>query len=215
LGSAYKDNPTILGYDHNEPHDMPVPTTPNNYVASVATAHGIPLATATAMGQSMVDALRAAGDQKFVVIDMDHWANTHYFVTQYGADPTPWITDTLPYSKIVYSGHYYFDGDHSGLYGPGATPPSNEVVRDDVVPFFAWCQDRKLICYEGEFGVPNTAEWQPSLRYFLSLTKQYNIWWTQWAGGDIYSSPTTLQPTNSFTTDRLQMTTLQQFLKGE
>lgn len=212
LGVAYRDNATVIGYDQNEPHDMPVPTTPHNYSTEVAAKNNVSVATASHMGQSMLDAIRSAGDTKFVVVEMDHWANTHYFAAQYGNDPTPWITDTLPYSKVVYSGHYYFDSDHSGIYASGATPPSDAQVTADVTPFFSWCQNRNVICYEGEFGVPNTIEWQASLLHFLDLTKKYSLWWTQWAGGDIYSSATTLQPTSSYTLDQLQMTTIRGFL---
>lgn len=212
LSEAYGNDPTVIGYDQNEPHDMPVPTSPANYSAAVAAQNGVPEATASLMGQSMVDAIRAAGDTKFVVVEMDHWANTHYFSAQYGSDPAPWIADTLYYPKVVYSGHYYFDADHSGIYAPGSTPPTDAQVAADVTPFFSWCQSHSLICYEGEFGVPNTAEWQPPLAYFLGLTRQYSLWWTQWAGGDIYSSVTTLQPTNSFMTDQLQMETMKNFL---
>lgn len=213
MAQAYKDDTTILGYDHNEPHDMPVPTTTSNYSPTVAASNGVPVATVTAMSQAMVDALRTAGDSKFVVVELDHWANTHYFANQYGTNPDPWVKDTLTNSKIVYSAHYYFDSDHSGFYGPGTSAPTSSWVSNDVEPFFQWCQGRKVICYEGEFGVPNTSEWQPALQQFLGLMKQYSIWWTQWAGGDMYASPTTLQPTNSFTTDRLQMTTIDNFLK--
>lgn len=213
MSNAYKNDPSILGYDQNEPHDMPVPTAPNNYSAAVAAKNGVSEATATLMGQAMVNEIRATGDTKFVVVDMDHWANTSYFTTQYGANPDPWISDSLSTSKIVYSGHYYFDADHSGLYAQGSVPPTDSSVSADVEPFFQWCQAKNAVCYEGEFGVPNTSEWQAALSHFLGLTKQYSIWWTQWAGGDIYSSATTLQPSNSFTTDQLQMTTIQNFLQ--
>jgi hypothetical protein len=212
LSAAYKDNPTVIGYDQNEPHDMPIATTPDNYSAEVAARNNVPVATASVMGQAMVDAIRSNGDDKFVVVEMDHWANTHYFPVQYGADPQPWIKDSLPFPKVVYSGHYYFDSDHSGLYASGGTPPTDAQVTADVTPFFSWCQRHEQICYEGEFGVPNTAEWQAPLLHYLDLMHQYNMWWTQWAGGDIYSSSTTLQPTSSYTLDRLQLTTIRAFL---
>lgn len=212
MAKAYKDDAAILGYDHNEPHDMPVPTTNSNYSAAVALKNKVPVATATEIGQAMVDALRAAGDTKFVMVELDHWANTHYFTNQYGANPDPWIIDAVSPSKVVYSAHYYFDSDHSGFYPESSHAPTDSWIDNDVKPFFEWCQNRKVVCYEGEFGVPNTSEWQPALRHFLDLMKQYNIWWTQWAGGDMYASQTTLQPTNSFTTDRLQMDTIDKFL---
>ncbi|HKX23645.1 MAG TPA: cellulase family glycosylhydrolase [Candidatus Saccharimonadales bacterium] len=212
LSNEYKNDPAIIAYDHNEPHDMPVPTVPANHSEADAAKNGLPLATTTAIGQSMLDAIRANGDDKFVVFEMDSWANTHRFEQQYGVDPEPWIKDTLPYSKVVYSGHFYFDSDHSGLYPNSSTPGSLSSVSAELEPFFRWCQERKQICYIGEFGVPNTPQWQPAIMHFLHLTKQYNIWWTQWAGGDIYSSPTTMQPTNSFLTDTLQMLTIRSFL---
>lgn len=212
LSHEYKADSAIIAYDHNEPHDMPVPTTPQNHSAAIAAANGVSVATASAIGQSMVDAIRAAGDDKFVVVEMDHWANTHRFQQQYGANPDPWIKDTLPYSKVVYSGHFYFDSDHSGLYPGGSAPGTLDSISAELEPFFQWCQARKQICYIGEFGVPNAPLWQPALTHFLELTQKYDIWWTQWAGGDIYSSPTTMQPTNSFLTDTLQMLTIRSFL---
>lgn len=212
LARAYKDHPSIIAYDHNEPHDMPVPTIPANHSSVAATRNGLPLATTTAIGQSMVDAIRSVGDDKFVVVEMDSWANTHRFEQQYGVDPEPWIQDSLRYSKVVYSGHFYFDSDHSGLYPSGSSPGALAGVVAELEPFFAWCQSRKQICYIGEFGVPNTPQWQPALTQFLTLAHRYDIWWTQWAGGDIYSSPTTMQPTNSHTTDMLQMITIRSFL---
>jgi hypothetical protein len=215
LSDAYKGDPTVIGYDQNEPHDMPVPTSPVNYSAGIAAQNNTIEATASVMGQSMLNAIRATGDDKFVIVEMDHWANTHYFPTQYGNDPSPWITDTLPYPKVVYAGHYYFDSDHSGLYAAGSVPPTDTQVAADVTPFFSWCQSRKLTCYEGEFSVPNIAEWQEPLTHFLELTRQYSIWWTQWAGGDIYSSATTLQPISSYSLDQLQMKTIRSFLEAQ
>ena len=213
IAAAYKDDSTVIGYDENEPYNMPVPTDPTNYSAAVAAKNGKSIATATLIGQAMVDALRAAGDTKFVSINMDHWANTHYFTTQYGPNPEPWIIDSLKYSKVVYSGHYYFDQDHSGFYAVGSSPRTNEQITAEVEPFFAWCKDQKQICYIGEFGVPNTPEWQPAMTHFMKLMKQYDIWWAQWAGGNTYSSQTTMQPTNAFATDQLQMTTIESFVK--
>lgn len=211
LATAYKDESAVFGYDHNEPHDMPVQTTQNNYSYAAAKSNGVPVATATQTAQTMVNAIRAAGDTKFVMVEMDHWANTHYFSTQYGANVTPWITDTLSPEKVVYSGHYYFDSDHSGMYGDGEVK-TNESIDSDVSPFFDWCTNQKALCYIGEFGVPNTAEWQPALKHFLQQMQDHNIWWTQWAGGDLYSSITSLQPTSSFTLDTLQMETIAPFL---
>jgi len=69
-------------------------------------------------------------------------------------------------------------------------------------------------CYIGEYGVPNTSKWQPTLTHILNLMHTYSIASTQWAGGTLYSSITTLQPTSSFTVDRLQMTTILDFLSS-
>jgi hypothetical protein len=212
LSQAYKTEDTIFAYDHNEPHDMPIPTVPTNYSAAVAAANSVPTATATVIAQHMTDAIRATGDTKFIVVDMDHWANTHYFQTQYGINPTPWVIDTLSPQKIVYSGHYYFDSDHSGTNYGSSTPQSAAAVSAEVTPFFQWCNDKLVACYMGEFGVPNTSQWQPIMTDFLGMMKQHNIWWAQWAGGDLYSASTTLQPTSSYTVDRLQMTTISDFL---
>ncbi|MGD8374035.1 MAG: cellulase family glycosylhydrolase [Candidatus Woesebacteria bacterium] len=211
LGETYKDESTVFAYDHNEPHDLPVSTSTDNYSYQVAAANGVQVATATQLGQTMVDSLREVGDTKFVMVEMDHWANAHYFGTQYGTNAAPWISDSLSPQKVVYSGHYYFDSDHSGIYSDPTTP-SNEQIAADVTPFFDWCSKNQALCYIGEFGVPNTSTWQPSLAYFLQTMENYNIWWTHWAGGDLYSSVTSIQPTESFTIDQMQMDTIEPFL---
>lgn len=213
LSQYYKDESTVVAYDHNEPHDMNIPTNTGNYSAAVASANNIPTATTTVIYQKMLDAIRANGDSKYIVVEMDSWANTHRFATLYGTNASPWVIDTLNPAKVIYSGHYYFDSDHSGVYADNNTP-SDSLVISEVTPFFSWCNNRRVYCYIGEYGVPNTSIWQASMTNFLNLMHQYGISSTQWAGGNAYSSITTLQPTSSFTVDRLQMTTIQNFLNS-
>jgi hypothetical protein len=46
----------------------------------------------------------------------------------------------------------------------------------------------------------------------MQYMDEYGVYGTHWAGGSWYTSPTTIQPENNYTTDRAQMTVLQKHL---
>lgn len=195
IATAYANNSTVYGFDiMNEPHDMPVPTTTSNYNTN---------ATVTLMHQASINAIRLVTATKWILCCFDSWGGAQSFVGQYGTDPEPFLTD--PANKLIYSFHYYFDDDHSGTF-PIAFKSSNESrISDEVAPVMSWAQGRGLRVHCGEYGVPNTAEWQVCLTTFLGLCNLYNVWANHWAAGDPYTSTTTLQPTSNYTIDRLQM----------
>ena len=83
----------VWGYDiMNEPHDMPVATTSANYNTT---------ATWTLAARAAITAIRAVDTSKAIVVETDQWAGAQSFVSQYGANPTPWWTD--PNNKLYYS----------------------------------------------------------------------------------------------------------------
>lgn len=202
LSEEFKDGSIVIGYDlMNEPHDMTVPTTTSNYTSG---------ATATDMFQAAVTAIRANNDNHYCIVELDAWGGVQNFTDIYGSNPTPWITDAL--DRTIYSGHYYCDDNHCGSYADAFASTNNTNITNDVTAFFAWCQNRGVKCLLGEYGVPNTSDWQVCLTTLLSLCNTYNVWATQWAAGDWYGSPTTLEPTSSHTVDRLQMTEIVKYL---
>lgn len=195
IATAYVGNTTVYGYDlMNEPHDMPVATTSGNYNST---------STWTLAAQAAITAIRAVDTNHFILAELDGWAGGQAFTANYGSNPTPWWTDSA--SKLVYSFHYYFDNDHSGAYALAFASSNNTNISSQITPVMSWAQSHSLHLHCGEFGVPNQVSWQVCLTTFLDLCNTYNVWTNHWAAGDFYSSTTTLQPTNSYNTDALQM----------
>src|SRR5258706_4702 len=205
LSLAYLNNTGVYAYDlMNEPHDMPVPTSTSTYNST---------ATVTQMMQAAITAIRANGDQKYIIAELDSFAGAQNFTTLYGSNPTPWLTDSL--HKTYYSFHYYFDSDHSGTYASGYQASSLTNISPDVTPICQWAQANSVPLFCGEYGTPNDDNnWLAVLETFLGILDTHSVAATHWAMGDFYTSVTTLQPTSSYTTDRLQMQALLNHLSG-
>lgn len=196
LADHFKNNINVYAYDlMNEPHDMPTPTSPSNYLTT---------STWTQAAQAAINAIRTLDTDHYIIAELDAWAGGQSFVSSYGSNPTPWLQDDA--NKLVYSFHYYFDPDHSGSYSSSYTPSALNRIETEVVPLMQWAQTRNLRLHCGEYGTPNDDEsWLTAMTAFLEYCNTYNVWANHWAAGDAYSAVTTLQPTNSYTTDRPQM----------
>ncbi|WP_144018783.1 glycoside hydrolase family 5 protein [Demequina sp. NBRC 110056] len=99
LADAWGDHPAVVGYGlMNEPHDIG---------GDSATA----AATWESVSQAAVDALRAAGDERLILVagydwsSLARWAGTH---------PTGWIDD--PADAFRYEAHHYWDQHGAGEY---------------------------------------------------------------------------------------------------
>lgn len=200
LATEFKNDAAIFMYDlMNEPHDMPVPTTPSNYNTT---------ATTTLMVQAGINAIRAVDTARWISIPADHWQGIQNFTTDYGTNPSPWWTDSA--GKTMLSFHYYQDGDHSGSYYGDWGQSNRDNLPTDVTPAFAWGTAHSVPVFMGEYGVPNAnttsaANYRQDLGTLLGLMDQYKVSGTHWAAGQQYSSASTLQPTNNYTTDVAQM----------
>ncbi|HXH79497.1 glycoside hydrolase family 5 protein [Nocardioides sp.] len=196
VAARYKAHPAVWGYDvMNEPHDMPVPTSPTTYNTT---------ATATLLNRAGLAGIRSVDTVHPVVVELDQWGGMQNFVNNYGTDPTPWVPDT-GVNKVYYSAHYYQDSDHSGTYA-GANATWAVAYRDrlsgNVTPMLSWGQTRALPIFLGEFGVLNdtstsAAEWRTDLNTLLGLFDQYGAHATYWAGGPAYTSATSLTPSST------------------
>jgi endoglucanase len=210
----------VYGWDlMNEPNGMPTSTTPSNYNNG---------SSVTTMEQAAITAIRATGDTHYIVAETDSYAGLQAFVSQYGANPTPWLSD--PLSKTYYSFHYYFDGDHSGNYsganqslaGSGLSVFQAGIYLATVAQWAIAnnvyiASTTQPAIWIGEYGVPNVTtpigggqtityqDYLTSENDFLNVMDQYNIAGTQWAAGSWYSSPTALSPANGYTQDADQM----------
>lgn len=192
LSEVFKDDSTVLAYDlMNEWHDMPVPLTSLTYNST---------ATSTLANQAATDAVRANGDGKYIIWQWDSYSNTHKGPGQasglFGTNPEPWWDD--PSGKVVISGHYYPDDDHSGRFQTAYQASHLTRIESEFRPTLKWCQDNNVIFFMGEIGVPaDDADYTNCLRACLQVMTEYGqVWVSPWAMGDHYDAPTALDPTD-------------------
>src|SRR5262249_33691223 len=77
MSKAYKDNPDVMYDLMNEWHDMPVPLTGPSTVAT---------ATSTLANQAAINAIRANGDTKYIIVEYDSYSNMHRFTEFFGSN---------------------------------------------------------------------------------------------------------------------------------
>lgn len=192
LAARYAGNAAVWAYDLcNEPHDMPVPTSPSTYLTT---------ATVTLMYQAAIGAIRAADANTWIILNLDQWSGFQSFVSQYGSNPDPWWSD--PSGRTMVGAHYYQDDDHSGSY-TGSHATWTQALRDripgEVTPLLDWAASRGVQVFAGEYGVPFAAgtdqdNWRADLNTFLGLLDAYRAHGTYWAGGTHYTAATSLEP---------------------
>lgn len=207
LATAYVNEPAVFMYDlMNEPNSMPVSTSPSNYLTTSST---------TLMNQAAINAIRLVDKNKWICIESDQFTGIQSFTSAYGSNPQIWWTD--PSNKTMVSWHYYQDSDHSGTYSGAYSATYRTRIPGDINPALQWAAANNIPTYIGEYGVPNGTSsdqknWQADMDYLLSFFDVYGVLSTQWAAGQQYSAITTLQPTNSYGTDREQIPVLQRHL---
>ncbi|MCG5431396.1 glycoside hydrolase family 5 protein [Mycobacterium sp. MYCO198283] len=108
LSRALRGQPGIQAYDlMNEPNDLTGDGTNTRDDAKIWER----------FSQAAVDAIRAEGDRRRLLIEGVSWSNVDAFDDLH---PTAWIDD--PAGELVYSAHHYFD--QSGRYAvPGSAVP--------------------------------------------------------------------------------------------
>ena len=161
-------------------------------------------------------AIRAKGDNKLILVPGDNWSGAYSWPRVHG--PASWITD--PANNFVYEAHQYFDSDNSGAY---AASYDDELRRNPnlamvgvarLVPFLDWCRNNNVRGYLGEYGIPNSdARWQTVLDNFLTSLDAAGFNGSYWAAGEWWGGYSiSVQPQDSFTTDRPQMAVLSRHL---
>ena len=201
IATHYANENTVYAYDiMSEPHDMPVAQSPSTYLTT---------ASSTLAYQASINAIRAVDMSHWIAEEFDNYAGAEYFTSLFGTNPTQWWVD--PAYKTFLSFHYYFDSDHSGTYTIPYTSTNYTNIPTDVEPLFNWAQSVGVPVYMGEYGIPNGTSsddlnWQKCMDYFLSIADAYeNNIGTYWAAQNDYSSITSVQPTNNYTTDLPQV----------
>lgn len=191
LADHYKGNAAIHGYGiMNEPYGT----------------NG----TWPAMAQTAVDAIRTVDLGTYVIVGGDSFSNA---IGWRAKNPNLDIID--PVGRLIYEAHCYFDDNHSGTYdqsydGEGAYPM---IGVDRVTEFVEWLQERGAKGFIGEYGVPgDDARWNTVLDNFLAYLDANGVSGTYWAGGPWWGNYSlSCEPTNNFTTDRPQMSVLEQY----
>lgn len=181
-------------------------------------AFGGAVATSSLMYQACITAIRNAGDMNsWCVVESDDYAGLHSFTRNFGTDPDVNLGLVDPANRIMASFHYYFDPGRGGTYASAWTQALSDRMAGDILPALQWSQRKGQQVFVGEYGVPpgNTASdiaYQGMLNTFLGYLDTYNAHGAYYAGGVQFSSETTVQPLNNYTTDRPQMAILRAHL---
>ena len=130
--------------------------------------------------QLAVDAIRTVDTNTRITVPGDQWGGAWswqiYNSNLHIADPS---------NLIVYEAHQYFDDNHSGAYnqsyaGEGAYP---DVGVDRLQPFLTWLTAHGYQGMIGEFGAPDTAEWNEVSERFAASAADAGMPVIIWAGG--------------------------------
>ncbi len=161
------------------------------------------------ISQTVLSAIRAAGDTKMILVPGDSWSSAEAWPRVHGTNA--WIND--PAANFAFEAHTYFDSDNSGTYKQsydqelGRNPSLAQIGPARLAPFVDWCRANKVQGFLGEFGVPdNDARWLTVLDNFLAALDASGMDGLYWAAGEWWGNyPLSIQPSNSFSVDRPQL----------
>jgi aryl-phospho-beta-D-glucosidase BglC (GH1 family) len=171
LSKVFKGNKTVAGYDvMNEPN-------------------GISVATWEAYSQSVVTALRGAGDNTLLWIEGANWSQAEQW-TQF--EPTPWIHD--PADNFMYSAHQYFVqySNYPQGYDFGQYASFEQQVLDGLKSFTDWLARYNVRGSIGEVGWPNSKEtsswqeWNELAEKWYELADAAHLWVTYFSATSVY-----------------------------
>ena len=173
LSAEFRGHPALYAYGlMNEPHDLG----PADW---------------RAISQSVLDAIRDAGDPTLIMVPGDAWSSAARWPEVHG--PASWIRD--PAANFAYEAHLYFD-DGSGRYPDPYSDSDARHAPARLAAFLDWCRDNAVRPYLGEYGVPSTdLRWLPVLDAFLTALDAAGCDGTCWAAGEWWGDyPLSVQP---------------------
>ena len=205
ISAAYKDNTTVLGYNlMNEPHNMPVASTPTTYKTT---------ATWTLAAQAALNAIRANGDTHIITVNTDWWSSVPNYLDSfaYGSNPDMWITDTLE-DKLWLQLHCYFDSTYEGAYANAdrfwsGSELDIRFLGDKLIAIGEWAQSKGVTIFLGEYAVPSGDNaYLTALSDVLKIMDQYSMHGCYFALGNFFNaSLKSITPKHTFAQDREQM----------
>lgn len=174
LSKMFAGDRTVIGYDlMNEPHDIPV---------------GI----WEEYSQSVVSALRAAGDGKMLWIEGANWSQAEDWQRY---QPIPWIHD--PANNFMYSAHQYFVqySNYPQGYDFGTYTAFHPTVLNGLQSFVDWLSRYNLRGSIGEIGWPGSkrtatwAQWNELGEKWYELADRAKLWVTYFSATSVYDEP--------------------------
>lgn len=209
LSTAYKNESGVLAYDiQNEPHDLTADSTPTTYKT----------ATWSVVVQAVIDAIRANGDAKTIIVQPDWWSSVQNYLRgfSYGTNPDVWWSDPLNNTWLEF--HCYFDSDNSGNYtganlslvGSGRTKYD---VGNDMIAISEWAVNHGVQLYIGEIGVPHFDNgYLDAFNDVLKIISKYGWHCTAFAMGTNYANSVIALNKLADGSDRPQMKILSKYL---
>jgi hypothetical protein len=145
------------------------------------------------ISQTVLDAIRARGDNKLVVVPGYQWSGAQNWT---GNHPTPWIVDSA--NNFIYEAHYYPNSNNDGFsWMPYSTEASIAISQGhasitakqatQVGNFTGWLATHGLTGQGiiGEYGVPKgDSNWQALAAAMYSLANNADLDFTWWSAGE-------------------------------
>jgi endoglucanase len=204
LSTAFAGNSTVLAYGlMNEPRALPT-------VASVTGNERWKIAQ-----QAALDAIRANGDTKCVLISGYSSASMGSWLSASNGQPTPYITDSA--NNFRWEAHHYWDAGTTGAYtttyadavAAGFGSSQGDAARTAMYfyldQWLNWLKTNGQRGYIGEMGWPSSengdtptdaASWDSLALMYLNRIQQESpdlAWYTIWATGARWSAGYNLQ----------------------
>ncbi|WP_222192791.1 glycoside hydrolase family 5 protein [Modestobacter italicus] len=143
--------------------------------------------------QAAVEAIRAAGDERAVLVAGHEWSGVWAWSRQNGE---PWIDD--PADNVYYEAHIYFDANTSGAYVDSyqATEADaiargwvslSDRIESEIGNYTSWLAEHDQRGFVGEIGWPSgpdAAEWNGVGQLAYELLNDAEIGATYWAAGE-------------------------------
>jgi endoglucanase len=164
-----------------------------------------------AIAQAAIDSIRKDDLVHHILLAGDSWSNATGWTSK-----NPTITTVNdPAGRLIYEAHCYFDAGLDGYYGSYDSELGSPTLGvEKVKEFVEWLEARGARGFLGEYAVPrDDSRWLTTLNNYMAYIQAHGLSGTYWAGGAWWPSDnlTNCEPTSNPTTDRPQMSVLDDY----